>query len=184
MFASSRIHAALPPPRRSHERELWHKKRGSSRNPAALPKNQHCTGSENKARSSIPGSAFQLLPSEEFLSRAIHAEVLLELQPSLSCSTVTLQAGNHRIPESFGSSHPLPWAGTSCPSPGCSKPYPTWPGIFPRIRNPHLPRQCLDVPQRLQLQPLSLNPRELNIPAPILPSQKCPTAKGRISQNG
>lgn len=97
--------------------------------------------------------------------------MLLAFQPSLSCSTVTVQAGNHRIPELFGNSHPLPWAGTSFPSPGCSKPYPTWPGIFPGMRNPHLPWQCLDVTQRLQLQPLFLNPLELNIPAPILQSQ-------------
>lgn len=96
------------------------------------------------------------------------------MQPSLSCSTVTLQAGNHRIPESFGtssSSHPLPWAGTPFPSPGCSKPYPTRPGIFPGTGSPHLSRQRLDVPQRLQLQPPSHNPWERNIPAPILQSQ-------------
>lgn len=109
----------------------------------ALPKSQRCTGLfGNKATSPIPGSAFQLLPSEEFLSRAVHAEPPLEFQPSLSCGTITLQAGNHRIPESLGSSsssHSLPWAGTPFPSPGCSKPYPTWPGIFPGVGSPHLP---------------------------------------------
>lgn len=105
--------------------------------------------------------------------------MLLEFQPSLSCSTLTLQTGNHRILESFGSSHPLPWAGTSFPSPGCSKLYPTWPGIFPGMRNPHLPWQCYSKAAVTTTIP---KPTGIKYSCSHPAKPECPTAKGRISQ--